>query len=47
MTARRLELLRIPLRALWRTSLIWGISLGSLIAATVAFWPAFKGSSRT
>ena len=28
-----------------RSLLGWGIGLGSLVAVTVAFWPAFRGSS--
>ncbi len=42
MTARRWELLAIPLRSLRRSGLVWAFSLGALIALTVAFWPAFQ-----
>ncbi len=45
MTRPLLELVLIPLRAMRRASLAWGIALALLIGATVAFWPAFKGSS--
>src|SRR4051794_26804358 len=34
-----------PLRQMRRSLLGWGIGLGSLVAVTVAFWPAFRGSS--
>ena len=33
------------LRAVRRAALWWSISLAVLVAATVAFWPAFKGAS--
>jgi beta-exotoxin I transport system permease protein len=45
MSARLLELVLIPARALRRTSLAWGVVLALFIGATVAFWPAFKGTS--
>lgn len=45
MNARVLELVAGPLRALRRSILWWSIGLAGLIVATVAFWPAFKGSS--
>jgi ABC-2 type transport system permease protein len=34
-----------PLRQMRRSLLGWGIGLAALVAVTVAFWPAFKGSS--
>jgi ABC-2 type transport system permease protein len=42
---RTLELVAGPLRALRRSILWWSIGMASLVAGTVAFWPAFKGSS--
>jgi ABC-2 type transport system permease protein len=45
MNGRAIELVLVPLRAMRRASLIWGAALALGIAATVAFWPAFKGSS--
>ena len=39
------ELVLGPLRQLRRSLLGWAIGLGSLVAVTVAFWPAFRGSS--
>jgi ABC-2 type transport system permease protein len=45
MNGRSLELMLVPLRALRRTSVAWGIVLALFIGATVAFWPAFKGTS--
>lgn len=42
MTARTLELVAAPLRALRRAGLVWALSLASLIVLTVAFWPAFS-----
>jgi len=39
------ELATGPLRQMRRSLLGWGIGLGSLVALTVAFWPAFRGSS--
>lgn len=45
MSARWVELVLVPLRAMRRASLAWGFALALLIGATVAFWPAFKGSS--
>lgn len=38
-------LVRTPLRSLRRSIAWWSIGLGSLIGATVAFWPAFRGTS--
>ena len=45
MNAVGAELVFGPLRQMRRSLLGWGIGLGSLIAVTVAFWPAFRGSS--
>ena len=43
--AAYVELALGPLRQMRRSLLGWGIGLGSLVAVTVAFWPAFRGSS--
>jgi beta-exotoxin I transport system permease protein len=40
-----IELASGPLRQMRRSLLGWGIGLGALVAVTVAFWPAFRGSS--
>jgi beta-exotoxin I transport system permease protein len=40
-----IELVSGPLRQMRRSLLGWGIGLGALVAVTVAFWPAFRGSS--
>ncbi len=45
MNARMLELVVGPLRALRRATTWWAVGLASLVAGTVAFWPAFRGSS--
>jgi len=45
MNGSALELALGPLRQMRRSLLGWGIGLGALVAVTVAFWPAFKGSS--
>ena len=45
MNARNAELVRVPLRALRRTGLIWSIALALYIGATAALWPAFKGEA--
>ena len=45
MNATGVELVLGPLRQMRRSLLGWGIGLGSLVAVTVAFWPAFRGSS--
>ena len=45
MTGRTVELIIGPLRAMRRAALIWSVSIALLIIATVAFWPAFEGSS--
>jgi ABC-2 type transport system permease protein len=42
---RWLELIAGPFRAAWRSALAWAVSLVLLIVATVAFWPAFRGST--
>jgi ABC-2 type transport system permease protein len=42
---RRLELLAVPLRALRRSGTVWALSMASLIALTVAFWPAFAAEA--
>ena len=45
MNATTVELVAGPIRQIRRSILGWGIGLGSLVAVTVAFWPAFRGSS--
>jgi len=45
MNTRRVELILVPLGALRRSSLIWGAVLAAFAGVTVAFWPAFEGSS--
>jgi ABC-2 type transport system permease protein len=40
-----IELVSGPLRQMRRSLLGWGIGLCALVAVTVAFWPAFRGSS--
>jgi ABC-2 type transport system permease protein len=44
-SAAGLELVLGPLRQMRRSLLGWAIGLGALVAVTVAFWPAFRGSS--
>lgn len=44
-TGRWLELLVGPFRASWRAGLGWTIAFVLLVVSTVAFWPAFKGST--
>lgn len=39
------ELAMGPLRQMRRSFLGWAIGLGALVAVTIAFWPAFRGSS--
>jgi ABC-2 type transport system permease protein len=34
-----------PFRAGWRSGLGWAIGFGLIVVSTVAFWPAFKGST--
>lgn len=45
MNEAALELVLGPLRQSRRALLGWVIGLGAFIAVTVAFWPAFRGSS--
>lgn len=39
------ELIGGPFRAAWRAGTAWAIAFVLMIASTVAFWPAFKGST--
>jgi ABC-2 type transport system permease protein len=39
------ELVVGPFRAAWRSGFAWAVAFVLLIVATVAFWPAFKGST--
>jgi len=43
--ARSVELVLGPWRASWRAGVGWGIAFVLLVVSTVAFWPAFQGSS--
>lgn len=43
--SRLLELVAGPLRAMRRAVFWWSVGLASLVAVTIAFWPAFRGSS--
>jgi len=43
--ASRVELAIGPLRQMRRSLVGWAIGLGAVVAITVAFWPAFRGSS--
>ncbi len=46
MAVRRvLELVVVPFRASWRAGVGWSILFFVTVAGTVAFWPAFKGST--
>jgi len=45
MNGAAIELALGPFRQLRRSLVGWGIGLASLVALTVAFWPAFRGSS--
>jgi ABC-2 type transport system permease protein len=45
MDERAVELVLGPFRQSLRSLIGWGVGLGSLVAVTVAFWPAFEGSS--
>lgn len=45
MNASRVELALGPLRQMRRSLVGWAMGLGALVAVTVAFWPAFRGSS--
>jgi ABC-2 type transport system permease protein len=42
---RWLELVGGPFRSSWRAGLGWTIAFVLLVVSTVAFWPAFKGST--
>jgi ABC-2 type transport system permease protein len=44
-SGRWVELVFGPFRASWRAGLGWSIGLALLVVSTVAFWPAFRGSS--
>ncbi len=45
MSGRWRELVLGPFVASWRAGLGWSIGIALLVVATVAFWPAFRGSS--
>ena len=45
MSAMAVELVRAPLRSMRRSIFWWSAGLAVLVIATVAFWPAFSGSS--
>lgn len=45
MNGRGAELVRIPLWGLRRSGLAWALALVLFIGATVAFWPAFQGTT--
>ena len=45
MNGAAIELVLGPLRGLRRSLVGWALGLGSLVVVTVAFWPAFRGSS--
>ena len=45
MTRSAAELVVGPLRQMRRSFIGWAIGLGALVGVTVAFWPAFRGSS--
>ncbi|MGO9205719.1 MAG: hypothetical protein ACLQBX_05945 [Candidatus Limnocylindrales bacterium] len=45
MSARWAELVGGPFRASWRAALGWSVAFVVLIVSTMAFWPAFRGSS--
>ena len=40
-----ISLVAAPLRAVRRATLWWSIGLAALVGVTIAFWPAFRGSS--
>jgi ABC-2 type transport system permease protein len=40
-----IELVRSPLRSMRRATVAWAIGLAALVGITIAFWPAFRGSS--
>jgi ABC-2 type transport system permease protein len=39
------DLVLAPIRSIRRATILWGVSLAILVAATVSVWPAFKGGS--
>jgi beta-exotoxin I transport system permease protein len=43
--ARWAELVLGPFRASWRSGLAWAAMFVLIVVSTVAFWPAFKGST--
>lgn len=45
MTAPTPALVLDPMRATARGAVAWALSIGALVAATVAFWPAFRGTT--
>ena len=45
LAGRWAELVGGPFRSSWRAGLGWAITFVLLIVSTVAFWPAFKGST--
>lgn len=45
MIGQSVELVLGPFRLMRRSLIGWGIGLAALVAVTVAFWPAFRGSS--
>jgi ABC-2 type transport system permease protein len=45
LVGRWAELVGGPFRSSWRAGLGWAITFVLLIVSTVAFWPAFKGST--
>ena len=45
MTRKRWTLVATPLSSLRRAAIWWAAGLAALIVVTVAFWPAFRGSS--
>lgn len=42
---RSIELVVVPFRASWRAGLGWSIAFVLMVVPTVAFWPAFQGST--
>lgn len=42
---RRFELVAVPFRASWRAGVGWSVAFVLMVVGTVAFWPAFQGSS--
>ncbi|OGO54016.1 MAG: hypothetical protein A2V85_12400 [Chloroflexi bacterium RBG_16_72_14] len=45
MSGRALALVLDPMRATRRGALAWALSIGALVVVTVAFWPAFEGTT--